>query len=1289
MRNIREKSMSVAVLTAAGLGLQLAGTLAIPTGTYPLPSLPALLRESGAWAAPAAREPYAESELRALETPEEAKIRDLREQEINQLRVALGRRMPQNRQAELYFRLAEAYLEGYRAMYLLEGRVHDQRLEKGRQERGIDHTRSRPYLQGGIHSCLAILKFNIPFDRLDRVYYFLGFNYGELGDRKQSLKHFQELARRFPTSSFATEAQMELGDAAFGDGRFPEAARHYETAIPRANADTAARLYHKLAWCRYRMKQYDRAVDTMKHAISAAQKSGERLVSLREEALRDMAVFMTETGKVDEAISYFGGVVNDRTYYPKVLERLGKQYERNVEPEKATQVYESLLKTNPESEAAFRVLVKLIDLDLRRRRFNDALARIREARIPKERDAESATAFSNLKAMVRRTATEHHEIWRKKKDKAALDISEQYYSAYLRHFLALDDARQETPEIQMYLAEVKREQGKAREASELYRKVIESRDRRYAKEAGALWTASLAEAIKKQAPQGQSHGQGAGRREPSPMEQEFVSAADSMQEALGDVPEGREAALKAAEVLAGYSSTHKDSIKRAQAIIARAPKSPQAVTAARLWLQLQAEKIPATGASASGGQANLSGSLAGSVEELREAVQSLRANAPLLQADQEFAKGKLKVALADQETRLKVLAIARSEQDQDFAAAARGYENFARDAGTRDLAEKAYTNALASYARVPGAEAHESLERVSAAWLKRFPKSPKAAESLRSSATMLLVQGRFDASIRLFARLGMDGADAASLETAARLTEGLGNVPHALELWGGYLNLYKGASLARSQAALALGRLREAQGQDSEAARAYQDCLAGPEPLASQCGALLGDLHLRARNYTEARAFYKRVAGASAVATPKSGKSGRGGKSSQHKVEVASPYVGYARYKLATFMEEEARFAPLQFPESVLKSALNQRLEFLEPLSRSYSSAVEAGGPWAIASLSRLAAWAVRFADEIDQIAPPAGADPAAIARFRQSLLSISAPLRKKAAQTWFEAYSKANAWEVLSPTLPEISDLLADSGQARGQAFGRAQGARGRFRLAGIPADGGSSALERIRDRLSGNLQDAVAWTDYGNLLWGERKPLLARIAYDRALALNPRLPAALNNRAVVALLTEAGQPGGQASGQGNGPVNGQVNGEEAWLVAAEASIALAQAYQQDPFFVTAKFNHALLLNYYRLFSQARPLWDQVLVKSSVGPLAADAYDGLGVTLQGTGRAAEAEQAFRKASEQGAAKERFSQAYHEAARAAAEGGAAKCRTALEELDVGTLAGFEKDSHERLKRSCR
>ena len=1188
----------------------------------------ALLSATPAWA----RGAYAESELRSVESSDESRLRELRAQEITQLRIALGRRLPENRRADLYLRLAEIHLESYRADYLLEGRVFDKRARAGSKESAIDHTHSRPHLVNAIKACKEILGFRIPFPKMDQVYYFLGYNYGELGESKESVKYFELLTRQYPFSPFAAEAWREMGEASFEAGNYRAALGQFETASKKANADLLPRILHKLAWSYYRIKRFDSAVETMKETIAAAQRSGEKFVSIKEEALRDMAVFMTESGRVEEAITYFQTVAGDTNYYAKSLERLGKQYERTGDVARATLVYEAMLKTGGEGEANFRALVKLVDLDLRRGQFKNAYNRLQKAEIPRlsgSKEDELQVMAQNLRAMVRRTATEHHEQYRKRQDKSVLEIAETFYNLYLNKFLSQDDPRGEKPEVQMYLAEVKRDLGKSKEASELYRRVVDSGDKRYAKEAGALWTASLAEAIRR-------HQNGRGGDEPSDLEKEFIAAADSLQDALGETPEGREAALKAAEVLAGYRSTQKEAIKRARKLISRAPKTTQGNTAARLWLQLIGDRLPPLSASPS----QMSSEQSDAIDDLKDAMKELRENSALIASDPDVGKGKLKAQMADFDNRFKILSIAASEKDKDFDAAGKGYEAFAKEANTPELAEKSYGNAITSYVR-SGDDA--SLDRVASAWLKRYPGSTKAQESLRSAATHALISGRFETAARIFEHLGTEGSDPDSLETSARIHEGNGDIAKAASAWGTYVLTHK-KSKHYPAAVLALSRLYDQAQRESDAAKMYQLCMSLGEEFFAECGSRLADLELRMKDPVRARAHFKKVASLG------KGKPGR-----------SSPFIGYARYRLASLQEEEARFRPLKLPEKQLQAAMNQRVAFLEQLSRSYLAAADAGGPWAVAALDRLASWALRFAEEVDGIEVPAGATPQQLAQFKKQISSVSGPIRRKAIETWMESYAKAAAAEALSPAIPEIADRLAEQ---KVPGFGRAQGPRGKFRLAGAPSDGGSAALEKVRERLLKNAQDSSAWVDYGNLLWGQGKPGLAKLAYERAVGLSARNAAALNNRAVVSL-----SPAGA---------------EEDWFTAIEGAEYFRRALRQDEFFIPAKVNLASLLNYYRVFKSARPLWEQSLVKAQ----GADIWDGHAIALQGLGRAQEAEVSFQKATSSGGSTSRFAIVFHEAARGLGSGGGERCLSRLGDLDSGSLQGFEKEAVERLRKAC-
>ena len=408
----------------------------------------------------------------------------------------------------------------------------------------------------------------------------------------------------------------------------------------------------------------------------------------------------------------------------------------------------------------------------------------------------------------------------------------------------------------------------------------------------------------------------------------------------------------------------------------------------------------------------------------------------------------------------------------------------------------------------------------------------------------------------------------------------------------------------------------------------------------AQCGVRLADLYFKMKKNKEAKKLLNQV-----------GFSISQGKKSDEPIFL---FVGYSRYRLAEEIEKGARFSPLKFPESQLKKALEQRLHFFDLLVKSYLQAVDVGGPWAVASLNRMAKWAMVFADEVDLIRPAGAMKQQELEKFKNTLSSISTPLRKKAFESWEKAYQIAVQHEIFSPVLPELHDWLADNNLAR---IGRAQGFRGKFILAGIPINGGddglADAMKMVREKLLA----------YGNLLWGDGKPRLAEIAYEQALVLSGRNVAALNNRAVILARDDA---------------------MEDWFRIFEISSLFKKAVVSHGGFQEAKYNLASVLNYYRLYKIAKPHWDHLAGRES------NIYDGTAIALQGLGQYQQAGAYFKKALDAGAASSRFAVVYHEVAEMVRSNrkNAEACISRLNDLDMEKLQGFEKTSVIHLKGMC-
>ncbi|MBI4924872.1 MAG: tetratricopeptide repeat protein, partial [Bdellovibrio sp.] len=757
--------------------------------------------------------PYSLMELNSVITEEEAKIQKLREQELTQLRIVLGMRAPANRRADLYIRVAELYLEAYRSTFLLEGRAHEKRLTQSMSDPFVDRSHSKPYLSKGIQACLDILKLKIPYQRLDQVYYLLGLYYNELDQKKESVKYYDALVRYYPTSAYIIEARRELGEIEFKQNQFRKAIVHLESIAQKKQelGDHYPRVLYRLSWCYYRTKQFARAVHILKQAISESIDGGEKFLSLKEEALRAMALFMTETTSAPEAVSYFEKVAGDKAFYINSLETLGKHYESSVELPKAVQVYEILQQAATDETTKFRVLVKLVDLDLRRGKYSEVIKRVERGPLLWKGDAEVLQSLQNLRAMLRRTATENHEIYRKRSEKQALNIAELFYTHYINIFLVKEDPRKEISEIKMYLAEIKRELGKSKEASDLYQSVIDLGDARYMKEAAVLKISSLHETIKKQLQSNVPRTS----TEPSSLEKEFIATADALKDNLEGLPEGREVALRSAQILAAYSSSQTDAIKRIRKILELWPSSHQAVIAARLWVQLLSDRTSKI--------SNEALETSGAGKELQDAMRILEQTAELLKTDQVQGGGKLKQLLASEQTRFKVSQIAKYEKQKDFLSAAKAYEAFAENSTKKGDAaqEKAYQNALFSYLKSVD---YDGVFRVSQVLLKHFLHNKQNIQYIRSAATSLFISGKFSETARLFEWLGTHTQDPEALETAAKIYDGLDNFQEAERIYIKYFDLYRKSK--NSEVVLfSLARLQEKTHQGKAVSQTYQKCI--------------------------------------------------------------------------------------------------------------------------------------------------------------------------------------------------------------------------------------------------------------------------------------------------------------------------------------------------------------------------------------------------------------------------------------------------------------------------------
>lgn len=1158
------------------------------------------------------------ADLASVQNPKEQQVEAIRNEEIKAVKTALSLRSPQNRKAELYLRLAELYLEAYRADFLLEGRLHEQALTSNPNAKLV-RTRSMDDLKYGIGAAEEILKLNVEATKLDKVYYFLGYNYSELGHEKKSLEYYKKLTTQFPDSPFAIEGMKAVADDEFRKGNFADAQVQYEAAMKKtSDPSQQARMYHKLAWCHYRQRRADLALDSMKRAIALAQKDQEKLLNIREEGLRDIAIFYAETGQVEEAVDYFKKNAGSEEKLVVTLERLGKEYERTGQTDKAKQVYDVLLRYGKRDESSFRVAVKLVDLDLLKQDYDSAYKRLVGLEIPTNNDPETKLAVMNLRKIVRQTGIKSHDRYRNLTEKEIenksdaqkfLKSADQFYSLYLVKFLPQDPSTQaERNEIRMYLAEVKRDLGQSGAAADLYKAIIQEQDTKYAKEAAKLWVGSLAEELKKKAAAGEKPGSS-----PSQLERDFIEASNLLEQSIPDSTESRESRLRAAQLLAAYPAEKPAAKERAQKLAKDAPGTSQGVLAARLWLQL---------------------------DPSADTVQAIQDEPILLSTDKnnpdKGQRGQLAKSLEATRRGIQVSEIAGLEKSSNYSEAARKYEAFAKSAQNEKEAENSYLGALNAYAQ---AGQSDEVARVMKDWRTQFPKSRLVEGSVKNQATQFFIKGLFNDSAELFLGIGRQFKDTSSVLTAAALFEGGLQRKKAVDVYQMAISM-SASEEDRAKIYQSIAFVQNDEKDDMAALTAWKSCFSLNSGLKAECGSQVGNYYLRLNDLRQAKSMYAQVVGI------------KRGPSSQ------SPFIAYAQFRVAQIQEKEMKQPALQFPDEQLLKAFTTRVEELKPVSDAYQKAIELGGPWGIAATERLGDLALGLSNEVEEVLK----DPKATPALKQALGPVANALLKKAIDNSKSAYALALKKEILSPALPIIQDRLVD---ANVPGHVRAQGSRSGIKLIGLSPDGGKAgpdrAFQEVRTKLLQTQEDALAWIDYGNLLWGTGKPGLSKVAYQRALGLRTRKADALNNLAVVLVSDQ---------------------GYENWFAANEAMALWKQALKAEAMNSAALYNLGHYYNYFRLFKLALPYYQKVSTKVQI----AEVFDGLGVARYGVGEKAESEYAFNKAEDLGHSPKRFVRRYILAGSANTRDA---CRDHLESIPrAESLKGFEKIALERMNIRC-
>jgi tetratricopeptide (TPR) repeat protein len=1061
-----------------------------------------------------AREAYAlsQQELQATMNPQEVRIDQLRNAEIQQLRLVLTRSASREQQPDLLLRLSELYTEKYKLYFLKESESWSKKMDaylalpleqqKYRHKPTLDSTSSKQWLTLAVQTLEKIPLQKERYSRIDEVYYFLGFNQWELGRKTEGARSFTEIVEHYPKSRFFSEAERYLADYSFANREFDRARRYYESAARSGETPARPRILYGLAWSYFKLQNYKKAIDTMKEAISIGRNNEEAAkagLALQRDAADSLALFYSEGGNVEEAAAYFSDLFGEGEAVV-VLRKLAENYQRQGQYAKALAINKQLLSMGGAAgkqaeDQRFEIMVNSLNVAAQKgdRDKQEALLKAMTAEFVTNAKETNPERVETLQTAVRKAAALAHKEGNKSRNpKAAYgraeDLYRLYLSAYAAHIKPEDAA-----EIHYYLADVLSQEGKPKEAAAEQRYIMEQGQsdpafKKYSKDAAAGIVYTLDSLLK---------NKGADKHMARADADQVIGAIDSYVHSYPHDKDVPKYLARAAGILV-TTDRMDDARPRLKELVEKYPASKEAWDAAATLLK----------------EAEDHKDYAKSEELSREFLE----NRPLMAQD---AKGTFRKTLQTVIDRSQFKATQVAEKDNPGLAAQR-YEKLAAEAKDPAVRAASLTNAAVTYGR---AGDHANELRVYEHILEVQPGNEQAERNLLAVANEQFLSGRYAEAAESFEHFyqiylpkmgslkpGSQKYALESLRSAALLRRALQQNDKANEDFRSLVDAAnKGNGAARDAAGDflfdAAKRLRD-EGNTPEAIRSFQKYSSSFPDGAHAVGANMevAVLYQQLKEEEKAQNYFR---------TTISKVKGKGGKASPEELG----YGARARLELLGPLEEAFERSPLRLPEAQLKADINAKLQALDRLNKGYVEVMDFGdGNWGVEAFRRMALAYRTFAQALERAPVPQNYSDEDKAKFKAQLKGVAAPVYLKVGETLDTALQKGEQLQVVGPSMARTY-VLAAVNSARPDRLPLVQDADWSHASDWLAGEqpGSEGAVDSFRASLKKEPDNAAAWTAVGNyhMLKGEKD--LAEIFYLQALGKNSKYVPALNNLAYL----------------------------------------------------------------------------------------------------------------------------------------------------------------------------
>jgi tetratricopeptide (TPR) repeat protein len=391
---------------------------------------------------------------------------------------------------DIVFRLAELYVEKSRLVYYLQVETQGQDAASSAEAKLLKNEAITVY--NDVIKTFPEYRYN------DKVLFFMGHEYHELGLHEDMLSTYNKIVDDYPKSALLLESLYIIGDYHFNRDNFDEAEKYYNKILKYRESPIHDMARYKMAWvainrARLDKKYWKKALNLFEAVVVSSNTGDEEIsvdthkpVNIKLEALNGIVFCYTEVHKPKIALEYFRKLATSKTIYIHALEKLANRYFIKEQFDNAALMYRQIIELSNDVEKNLDYAQRVYDASTYSKKKDkvdeDVRALVKAAskyayswRIP---DNEKLQLAKEFEVYARDIVTKLHLMAQRRKERRAYRVAARAYKNYLSFFDYTDKLEEIKYNYAESLYHSKRYLESGRAYEEIARNMSESKNRK-------------------------------------------------------------------------------------------------------------------------------------------------------------------------------------------------------------------------------------------------------------------------------------------------------------------------------------------------------------------------------------------------------------------------------------------------------------------------------------------------------------------------------------------------------------------------------------------------------------------------------------------------------------------------------------------------------------------------------------------------------------------------------------------------------------------------------------------